>query len=126
MPLTTIFLVGVMTSAITSLLVVAYLRRPLRAILTDLCGTVERANFWLAFSNVTLVLVPLIFALSNQPEMHAIRPVVLEVGAQLRQALVRLAASVVILGIVIGSFIPRGRPKEASNQLAQSAEQGNR
>src|SRR5712691_10475000 len=51
-----------------SLIVVAYLRRPLKAILADLCGTAERARFWSAFSNVTLVLVPLIFVMQYRPE----------------------------------------------------------
>jgi len=117
----TIFLIGVTTTALTSLLVVVYLRRPLRSILTDLCGTIERANFWLAFCNVTLVLVPLIFALSSQPEVEANRSAVFEVGSQLRWALIGLVVSVVILGIVIGRFIPRPRPQPAVAQERQPA-----
>jgi len=116
-----VYLGGVTVTFITSLLVVAYLRSPLRAILTDLCGTVERANFWLAFSNVTLVLVPLSFALSNQPQMDAIRPVALEVSTQLRMAFIGLAITVVILGIVIGGFIPRVRPQTSTGHPVQSA-----
>ena len=69
-----LYLAGVAITTATSLIVVAYLRVPLRSILTDLCGTLERANFWLAFCNVTLVLVPLMFALSSQPEVEANRP----------------------------------------------------
>ena len=53
----TVFLADVGVTSGVSLIVVAYLRRPLRAILADLCGTAERAKFWSAFSNVTLVLV---------------------------------------------------------------------
>ena len=34
---------------------VLYLARHLRLLLIELCGTAERANFWLAFSNVSLV-----------------------------------------------------------------------
>ena len=48
--------------------IVAYVQKHLRALLVELCGTTERANFWLAFSNVALVLVPLIFTLDYKPE----------------------------------------------------------
>jgi len=116
-----LYLVGVAITTATSLIVVAYLRVPLRSILTDLCGTLERANFWLAFCNVTLVLVPLIFALSSEPVVEANRPAVFEVGSQLRWALIGLVVSVVILGIVIGSFIPRPRPQPAVGQERQPA-----
>src|ERR1700751_2653421 len=64
----TIFLIGVVVTLASALAVVMYLRRPLKAILIDLCGAVERAEFWLAFSNVTLTLVPVIFALNFRPE----------------------------------------------------------
>lgn len=121
MSATGVFLAGVATTAVTSLLVIGYLRGPLRSILTDLCGTLERANFWLAFSNVTLVLVPLIFALSNQTELTSARSAVFEIGAQIRLALIGLVVSVVIVGIVIGSFIPRTRAQAALGQSKQSA-----
>ena len=65
----TVFLADVGIASGVSLLVVAYLRRPLKAVLADLCGTVERAKFWSAFSNATLVLVPLIFVLQYRPEL---------------------------------------------------------
>ena len=41
---------------------------PMRILLVDLCGSAERANFWTAFSNVTVALVPLLFALNYHPE----------------------------------------------------------
>lgn len=52
---------------------VSYLKAHLKNLLVELCGTEERASFWLAFSNVTLVLVPLIFALDYQPEFGPAR-----------------------------------------------------
>ncbi len=45
--------------ALTTLLfvgIVAYIKKHLRTLLLELCGTTERASFWLAFSNVALVL----------------------------------------------------------------------
>jgi len=111
-----IFLTGVGAATAASAAVVAYLRRHLESILTDLCGTVERARFWAAFSNVTLILVPLIVAMDYRPEARHGAGVVLEMGAQLKYVLIGLVVTVVLLGIVISSFIPRSRPAGATFQ----------
>ena len=111
-----IFLTGVGVATAASAGVVAYLRRHLESILTDLCGTVERARFWAAFSNVTLILVPLIVAMDYRPEARHGAGVVLEMGAQLKYVLIGLVVTVVLLGIVISSFIPRSRPAGATFQ----------
>ena len=44
----TMFLIGTGVSLTIASLVVVYLRRPLELVLTDLCGTAERARFWTA------------------------------------------------------------------------------
>ncbi len=84
------FLVGLAITLVSALLVVVYLRFSLKAILIDLCGTVERARFWTAFSNVTLTLVPVIFALHHHPEAGPLPSLVFELGAQLESALIGL------------------------------------
>ena len=106
----TLFMTDIGITLVVSLLVVVYLRSPLRSILIDLCGTVERADFWATFSHVTLVLVPLIFAMHYRPELSEGRPAIFEVSAQLELALLGLVVSVVVMGLVIGSFIRRTRP----------------
>ena len=85
----------------------------LEKILTDLCGTPERARFWSVFSSVTLMLVPLIFALHYQPEDAGTKPTVFMIGSQLEWGLIGLAVSVVVLGYVVGSFIPRSTTKSS-------------
>ena len=111
-----IFLTGVGAATAGSAGVVAYLRGHLESILTDLCGTVERARFWAAVSNVTLILVPLIFAMDYRPEARHGAGVVFEMGTQLKYVLIGLVLTVLVLGIVIGSFIPRSRPAGATFQ----------
>ena len=106
----TVFLADLGITSGVSLIVVAYLRRPLKAILADLCGTAERAKFWSAFSNVNLVLVSLIFVMLYRPEVGQDTTAVFEMGTQLKWALVGLVVWVVTLGIVISRFIPRSRP----------------
>ena len=104
-----VFLIGLAITLVSVLLVVFYLRKHLKAILVDLCGTGERAQFWTAFSNITLTLVPLIFALHYRPEGGAPPSVFFAICGQLEQALIGLACSVLGLGFVIANFIRRSR-----------------
>ncbi len=104
---TIIFLAGLAVTMIIALAIVAYLRGPLFSILVELCGTRERAAFWVAFSNVTLALVPLIFAMQYTPEVRPGTSLVFEVAAQLKWALAGLLSAVVFLGWVLSRFIRR-------------------
>ena len=104
-----IFLTGVGTTVVVAGLAVGYLKSSLTKILIDLCGAEERASLWTAFSNVTLILVPLIFALHYRPESGPETSLVFEMGSQLEYALIGLVCSVVVLGIVLSIFIPRRR-----------------
>jgi protein-S-isoprenylcysteine O-methyltransferase Ste14 len=91
------------------LVVVYYLRPHLRGLLIDLCGTVQRADFWAAFSNVVLVLIPCVVAMHFQPAGEG-RSAPFQIARQLEWALAGLAASVLILGAVLSRFIPEGPP----------------
>lgn len=102
-----IFAIGIGSASIISIVAMAHLHTPLRAILTDLCGTSDRAAFWCAFSNITLFLLPLILMLDYQPETNS-GAWLWVLAAVLKRGLVGLAISVVTLGFVIASFICRG------------------
>ena len=84
--------------------VVWYLKPSLQGILLDLCGTAERAAFWTAFSNVTIGLTPLIFAMHYRPTDPR-TSAVFDIGSQLELALAGLLVSVVVLGFVLNRFI---------------------
>lgn len=99
---------GIGITLLMSLAVVIYLTRPLRKILTELCGTSERADFWLAFSNIALALAPLIFAVSYTPDIGS-NPVI-EIARELKWALIGLLSALLIIGWVISRFIPRPYP----------------
>ena len=102
-----LFLVGLGLTLITTFAIVAYLRSPLHNILVELCGTRERAAFWVTFSNVTMTLVPLIFAMQYTPDLKAGSSAVLELAAQLKWALAGLLFAVLMLGWVLRGFIRR-------------------
>lgn len=116
-----VFLIGLAITLVSVLLVVIYLRTHLKAILVDLCGTAERAQFWTAFSNITLTLVPLIFALHYRPEVGAPPSVFFSICGQLEQALIGLACSVFGLGFVIANFIRRSQHPSVPVQARQAA-----
>jgi len=59
-----LYLTGVTISMVICILVVAYLRRPLYHILTDLCGTDERARFWAQITHLSFFLISMLMALT--------------------------------------------------------------
>jgi hypothetical protein len=102
-----LYLIGLLTTLLFATSAVAYLRRPLLTIVTELCGSRERAAFWVAFSNVAVLLVPLLFAMQYTPAAAAGTPALLEIAAQLKWALAGLLVAICVLAYVIGRFISR-------------------
>jgi hypothetical protein len=115
------FLLGVALTLAASSLVVLYLRSHLKGILIDLCGTGERAGFWMAFTNVALVLVPVIFALHARPENASTAAAIFAVSAQLEWALIGLVAAVLVMGVVLHQFIAR-QPQAVAAAPAKPAD----
>ena len=103
------FLVGLSTTIALCSAAVAYLRSPLNRILTDLCGNESRATFWVAFSNIVLFSIPLIFALRTYPSQGLLQGAVFAVSDQVESGLIGLAVSTVVLGLVLSYFIAHGR-----------------
>jgi TRAP-type mannitol/chloroaromatic compound transport system permease large subunit len=103
----TIFTLGISGTVLISMGVMTYLQRPLRSVLTDLCGTADRASFWGAFSNITLFLLPLLFLLGYRPEDAPGAAPLWSFAEVFERGLLGLALTVVVLGIVMGSFIRR-------------------
>jgi hypothetical protein len=100
-----LFICGLTMTSLIGLAVVRYLSPPLRKQLQESCGNPERAEFWTAFSNVTVALGPVIFALQYPPEAGA--PPLLAVVSQLKWRLVGLVVSVLMLGWILSRFIPK-------------------
>jgi hypothetical protein len=103
----TIFAVGLLLISAFSVSVIAYLNRPLRSVLTDICGTQDRASFWCAFSNITLFLFPLLFMLDYRPDESSVSAWLWYLADLAERGLLGLVLTVVVLGIVMGSFIRR-------------------
>ncbi len=113
----TVFLCDVGLVTILFVGIVAYVKRHLRTLLMELCGTAERANFWLAFANVTLVLVPVIFALDYKPEFGPDRNFIFEMATQLKHAIIGFVIALSSLAVILLRFIPRDKPNVAAGPL---------
>ena|SRR5579864_4982382 len=103
----TVFSFGLLLISALSVAVVAYLNRPLRSVLIDICGTEDRASFWCAFSNITLFLFPLLFMLDYRPEDSSDSAWLWSLANLAKRGLLGLVLTVVVLGFVMGSFIRR-------------------
>jgi len=118
-----IYLVGLAITMGMVAAAISYLRGSLHAVLTELCGTARRADFWSAFSHVTLFLVPLLAALSPGPEDSLRQPVVFAVCDQFRAGIFGFVVSLAILGALLSWYIVRhfkeAVAREMGSQLVQ-------
>jgi len=107
---TSVFVGDLTLTVLVCMAIAAYTTKHLRSLLIELCGTAERANFWLAFSNISLILVPLIFALDYKPGFGPDKLIVFEIAAQLKYALIGFVATFSSLALILFWFIPRDKP----------------
>jgi hypothetical protein len=83
---------------------VGYLRPFLKKILIDLCGTEDRAQFWLVFSNVILISLPGMIALNYRPEANSFEELFFEIAGRLSGALGGFLFALVCVGMVVSVF----------------------
>jgi hypothetical protein len=102
-----VFGCGLAATILVAIAVVGYLDDPLRKQLRELCGSAKRVAFWAAFANVTVVLMPAIFAMSVEPDSAATTPPVLAIAQQLKWGFVGLVTSVLTMGWILSRFIPK-------------------
>lgn len=110
------FLIQVSLTVLLTWLIVYYLRPFLRKILVDLCGTEDRAQFWLAFSNILLIGLPTILALNYRPEAGTLEELFFEVAGRLSGTLAGFLFALVCVGVVVSFFAlvaPRTAKAEA-------------
>jgi hypothetical protein len=124
MSVETTFFVGSAIAMGIVLAVIWYLRKPLQAILTELCGKPERARFWSAFSHVTLFLIPLIAVLSRGTELPFRQSGVFAISEQIKAGMTGLVCSVVTLGVVLSVYIARYIASPAGDVQAEGVRRG--
>jgi len=116
-----LYMLGLLITLAASSTVVVYFRSPLEKILIELCGTPERARFWASFANVTLIAVPVIFAMQYHPETSVTALVGFELADQVKWGLIGVVLSITVLAWVLSRFIPRAARPGASEPVETTA-----
>ena len=98
------FIAQITLTAALAFLIVGYLRPYLRNILTDLCGTEERAQFWTAFSNILLIGMPLIISMNYRPEANTSEEMFFEIFRKLSGNLGGFIFALVCIGFTVTFF----------------------
>lgn len=98
------FLMEAALTLVITVMLVRYLRPFLRKILTDLCGTEDRAQFWTVFSNILLIGVPMIIALNYQPRSRNAEQLFFEVAGKLSGNLGGFLFALVGVGLIVTLF----------------------
>ena len=74
MSVLTLFIIEVLICLLISLVVIYLLTPVLRNVLTDGCGTAARAEFWVTFTQLMLVVSPLLLVIYFAPTGAAVHP----------------------------------------------------
>ncbi len=99
-----IYLAQLIVTLLACLGLAAYIRPHLRRVLADLCGTEERALFWTVFSNLMLVVMPVIFGLGFVPVAETSPAAFFELADQLRWNLLGFIFSLVCIAGAVAFF----------------------
>jgi uncharacterized membrane protein YhaH (DUF805 family) len=91
-------------TALISLALVLYFRPHLRLILVDLCGTSERAQFWVVFASIILVSLPLILGLGYNPQKSESLDLIFSVAHQVRNNLIGFLFALIGIGFGVSFF----------------------
>jgi hypothetical protein len=98
------FVIEVVLTLVISALLVGYLRPFLQKVLVDLCGTEDRAQFWVVFSSILLIGMPIIFALNYRPEAKTAEQLFFEVAGKLSGNLGGLLLALIAVGMIVSFF----------------------
>ena len=101
----TLYLTGIAVSLVLGAAVASFIRKPLRLILVDLCGTEDRAAFWTRITFLSYLLVSAALALGYRPDAFIADYYYL--GGHLGRTLFGLLITTGFLAMTISTFIRR-------------------
>jgi hypothetical protein len=101
----TLYLTGIAVSLVLGAAVASFIRKPLRLILVDLCGTEDRAAFWTRITLLSYLLVSAALALGYRPDSFIADYYYL--GGHLGRTLSGLLITTGFLAMTISTFIRR-------------------
>lgn len=109
----TLFAVEMIISLFVSVCVIYILNKSFRNVLVDLCGTEARAQFWLIYSNLMLVIAPLLSAIIFGKSHRVLEASFTFYKTAFGSVLFGVFISLVIIGLQITKYIS----KQADGQM---------
>lgn len=121
----TMFFTSIGVSILFGVLISLYLRKPLHSLLVDICGTTDRAKFWLHITILCYLLVSAVIGLNYQPNFGQVSltgdtdygmlalgesQVIFGLGRHLGRTLLGLLLTTGVMAFTISIFIRRQRP----------------
>ncbi len=110
-----LFLIEVAICVVSSGLVAALLTRPLRRLLIDACGTVERANFWVVYCDAMIFIAPLVTMVVFGKSSDLSTPTLPFYKAALGSALFGEFVALAAIGVQVARLLPRRIEREAES-----------
>ena len=111
----TVFLIEVSATLVAALLVTGYLRPSLKRVLSDLCKTEQRAQFWTVFCNILLIGLPVIISLGFRPKADGMEGLFFEAIGRFSGNLGTYLTALIVVGMAI-SFFALVAPKPAQTE----------
>lgn len=108
------YLLSLVLTLLTALMLTFLLKAALQRVLLDLCGTPERAQFWARFSMIMLISMPVVVGLGFMPLESGGEPLFFEMARQMRGNLLAYLFTLAVVGAFISIFaLFAPRPKAA-------------
>lgn len=110
-----LFLIEVAICFVASGLLAVAITRPLRRLLIDICGTLERANFWVVYCNAMIVIAPLVASVLFGKSGEVFTPSVTFYKAALGSALSGVFVALAAIGLQVARTSPPRPPPAADS-----------
>jgi hypothetical protein len=100
-----VFAIAAVLTVLVSGAVIFIIRRHFGNVLRDLTGTSERAAFWVTFTSILLVIIPLIALMFVPRWMDADAPLLFRVLAYSRWSLAAMVATMICYAFILIWFV---------------------
>ena len=101
-----LFVIEILIGLGISAFVIIALTQPLKDVLTDICGTEVRAKFWVMYTNLMLVITPLLSSIIFGKSHRVAEATFLFYKTAFGSALFGIFLSLVIIGLQITKTLP--------------------
>lgn len=108
------FIIEILIGLVVSASVIYILNKPLKNVLIDICGTEVRAKFWVMYTNLMLVIAPLLTSIAFGKSHRVIEASFSFYKTAFGSVLFGIFMSLVIIGLQITKTLPQKKDNPTS------------